>query len=359
MVTPLHVWDGEPRRWGLDVVPIGNEACVVDLERIDAGRLGKIPVSAEEFEQNIRRWLDAGALRCSRRIPLRMTPRSREEVKLLPPQLIPASTFKGYIRTAILHKLIMEVASMQGAQTAANLLASRVNLLADSKRMGAMLELELLGRPRLPKQGGYADMLQQLHIQEPRAVRASSCISRASVVDVGGSLVAELALEVLEPGSILEYELRILKPASIDSVRVSNKNAPALSQVLQLYATLTPQRLLDALTEFGRALLNHELNKVRHFSASLTAKGFDLTAHRDALERLASEHCIPVQLGFATGHTAKTIAIAMQRLAPDLYRQLCNTMAQRVGRLWDDSTFKLVDFAGRWLGLGWVRLCTA
>jgi len=357
VVTPLHVWDGKSWIWGLDLVPIGGEACLIDLERIDVSKLGAIPARAEELERSIRRWLDAGALRSSKKIPLRATPKSREEVKLLPPQLIPASTLKGYIRTALLHKLVMEVASSQGAQAAANLLTSHVNLSVDPKRMGVALELKLLSQPRLRGQGGYADMLQQLFVSEPRAVKASSSLSRASVVDIGGNLVAELALEVLEPGSTMEYELQVSKPPPLNLIRVGGDRAEALSRILQLYATLTPSRLLNALTEFGRALLDYELEKVGRFSKPLASKGFDLTTYRDVLERLASEHCIPIRLGFATGHAAKTVAIAMQRLAPHLYHQLCNVMTQRLGRSWDDSTLKLVNFEGKWLGLGWARLC--
>lgn len=355
VLTPLHVWDGEPRRWGLDLVPAGNDACLIDFERIDASKLGKVPARAGEFEQNIRRWLDAGALKCSRKIPLRTALKSREDVKLLPPQLIPASTLKGYIRTAVLHKLIMEVANSQSDQAAFKLLTGSVNLFTDPKRMGIALELELLGRPRLPKQGGYADMLQRLIISEPMITKASSSLSRASVVDVGGNLVAEFALEVLEPGSKLEYELRILEPPSSNSIKARDEKA-AVSRILQLYANLTPQSILDGLTNFGRALLDHELDKIKRFYKPLADKGFDLATYRDILERLASERCIPVRLGFATGHTAKTMAIAMQKVAPQLYSQLCNTMGKRLGRLWDDSTFKLVNF-GKWFGLGWARLC--
>jgi CRISPR-associated protein Csm5 len=356
VATPLHVWDGEPRVWGIDLVPIGNEACLLDLEKADIAKLGAVPTSAEGFERSARRWVETGAVGCARRIPMRATLRSGEEVKLLPPQLVPASTLKGYIRTALLHKLIVEVASSQGAQAAAALLTNRVNLHTDPKRVGAALELELLARPRLPKQGGYADALQQLVVAEPRVVKASSSLSRASVVDLGG-VVAEFAMEVLEPGSALEYELTVLAPPPATSIRVAGDNAKMLSQVLQLYASLTPQRLLDALAEFGRALLEHELDKVRRFSKALAEKGFDLSAYAEALERLASERCTPARLGFATGHVAKTVAIVTQRFAPDLYRDLCQVMTAHAGRLWDDTTLKLANFGGRWLGLGWVKLC--
>jgi CRISPR-associated protein Csm5 len=337
---------------------MGNEACLIDFERIDISRLGTIPARAEEFERSIRRWLNVGAVRCSRKIPLRATLKYREEVKLLPPQLIPASTLKGYIRTALLHKLIMEVASSQGAQAVAKLLTSRVNLFADPKSVGTALELELLDRPRPKKQGGYADVLQRLLVSEPRVVKASSSLTRASVIDVGGGLIAELALEVLEPGSTLEYGLRILGSLPLDSIKVHGDYATAFSNILQLYESLTSQSLLDSLAEFGRALLDHELDKVKRFYKPLADKGFDFATYREILERLASESCIPVRLGFATGHTAKTIAIAMQKLAPQLYSQLCKTMTQRLGRSWDDSTFKLVNFDRKWFGLGWAKLCT-
>jgi CRISPR-associated protein Csm5 len=357
VATPLHVWDGEPRVWGIDLVSIGNEACLLDLEKADFAKLGAVPTSAEGFERSARRWVETGAVACARRIPMRAALRSGEEVKLLPPQLVPASTLKGYIRTALLHKLIVEVASSQGAQAAAALLANRVNLHADPKRVGAALELELLARPRLRKQGGYADALQQLVVAEPRVVRASSSLSRASVVDLGGSVVAELAMEVLEPGSALEYELTVLAPPPANLIRVAGDSAKMLSQVLQLYASLTPQRLLDALAEFGRVLLEHELDKVRRFSKALAEKGFDLSAYAEALERLVSDRCLPARLGFATGHVAKTVAVVMQRFAPDLYRDLCQVMTAHTGRLWDDTTLKLVNFGGRWFGLGWVKLC--
>jgi CRISPR-associated protein Csm5 len=357
VATPLHVWDGEPRVWGIDLVPIGNEACLLNLEKADVSKLGTIPTSVEGFERSARRWVETGTVGCSKRIPTRAVLRSGEEVKLLPPQLVPASTLKGYIRTALLHKLIVEVASSQGAQAAAALLANRVNLRADPKRVGAALELELLARPRLPKQGGYADSLQQLVVAEPRVVRASSSLSRASVMDLGGSVVAEFALEVLEPGSALEYELTVLAPPPASSIRVAGDSVQILGQVLQLYASLTPQLVLDALAEFGRALLEHELDKVKRFSRALAEKGFDLTAYAEVLERLVSDQCLPARLGFATGHVAKTVAVALQKFAPNLYRDLSQAMTAHAGRLWDDTTLKLVNFGGKWFGLGWVKLC--
>jgi len=357
-ITSIHVWDGERRLIGLDVVPLKSEACIVDIEKIDVNKIGVVPSSYQKFEESIRNWIETGIMDCSRKIPLNATPRKAEEVKLLPPLYIPASSLKGYIRTALLYHLLMEAASTQGKQAVASLLLKLVNLSSKPEVMGREVESVFMARPRFGKQGGSVDMLQQLHLAEPKAIKASSSINRAVVIDVNGNLVADPLLEVLLPGSTLEYQIRIPPLVSQNSVRIRGKDAGTLSQIIQLYNNLTPQLLSKALSEFGRAQLEHELDRVKKVSQSLASKGFDLSAYKDALELLASDKCIPVRLGFATSHVSKTILLAVDQVAPNLSQQVRSTMSKHVGRTWDELTFKLVNMDRRWLGLGWAKLCT-
>ncbi|ABL78759.1 CRISPR-associated RAMP Csm5 family protein [Thermofilum pendens] len=356
VVTPVHVWDGYERVYGLDVVAVDGQACVADFERLRPDALrGEPPAGLAEFAERVARWVREGALPCSRRVGMRAQPRVGDAVRLLPPTLVPASSLKGYLRTALLFRLLRRVAEERGSEEAAKLLRGTVNTRGDPRRAGEALENALLRVPRLRRQGGYADAMQSVVVSEPRASGCASSLSKLSVVEASGKAVGELVVEVLEGGS-LEYEVLFPEPPPVNLASAGGLEGE-LKAIAGLLASPSPEELARALEEFGSALLEHEVERLRGARESLAKAGYDVATYLGRLEGLRGGGCAVARLGFATGHASKTLALLVKRLDPELYKEVADAMSRRLGRTWDELTFKLVDVGGAYLGAGWVKVC--
>ncbi|MGC9012439.1 MAG: hypothetical protein ACP5VX_05740, partial [Thermogladius sp.] len=98
-ITPVHVWSGEEVVVGLDARVANNRLEIVDLSTA-------IPQAVRGAPSDLLRQLESGQLlryaKVVRTIPTRVSLNKRTAVRLLPEYIVPASSLKGYIRTAFL-----------------------------------------------------------------------------------------------------------------------------------------------------------------------------------------------------------------------------------------------------------------
>jgi len=209
----------------------------------------------------------------------------------------PASTIKGLLRTAYLwlaltqdHKLANDF-----LDTVANALNGGVH----PKAVGSAGEA-LVFRREL--EGGRRwDIFNLVAVRE-KGAKAEFRVYKVDVYE-RTSVIATFHAAGLAPGSELEYEV-VVWPRQVSGSNV----------------VLTEQVLKDALRLFSEELAAFE-------------------RRRD----LYVPQCDAVRLGFGAGRRWKTVLSLIEKMRPHLFTRLGSYMSHRVGRMWDDITFKMAD----------------
>jgi len=368
VVTPVHVWSGSEAIVGVDTVVYGGRVCFVDpqryLEYVSRYRpdLLKAPeVMLKSIADIVREASSKGLSLCSKSIDVWLRGeevRTGSRIRLNQPLGIPATTLKGYIRTALLYKLLKELATKGDV---CSVIREGLDLSREPKNASEGLEAKFFRRPRPKKAGGFSDAFATLQISDPVESSIRTAISKIDVREkASGKLVviASQLAEVLAEGSKLRFELKIVKPLPA----AYSPQLHELAAAVELYRkTITTEGLASALREFGCDLLRFEISRVEELTKSCGGE-FEyylklLREFDEAYCRAGKGPCVPARIGFATSKEFKTVLLILEKSCGDLYREVRTYMSARLDKPWDERTVKFVLTPRGFVGAGWCKLC--
>ncbi len=347
-LTVVHVWSGVNAVVGLDLVRIDSETmCLVDFENLPEDVVTKLAESLDTGE--LTKLGREGKLPCKARFTIaEPLPESVKQIRLMSSQIVPGSELKGYIRTAMLYYLL------KTGKISKNELPRLIQLAPDRraiKKVADKLETSAFRVERPHKQGGYADAFQMLLISDPTLRTEIKLTIRAlRVIEIRGQTLREIAQNyavVLEDGELM-YNITVLRP-------VEKAPNPEFNNVLSKYRLLSEIDLVKVLRKFGCKLIEHELRRIQGIQK--------LDEYKKFLEQLLDRYCreeskcVPVRIGFMTGHQAKTILPYIKETNPSLYNTITNILSMIYHHTWNEHTLKLVSINNKSLGVGWCELC--
>lgn len=365
-ITPVHVWSGKEATIGVDAFIYQGRLYLIDervfnlLEPRELETLTGLPpekmtstiIKLVTSKRNFDRVLGPGI-----EVPSGPLPQNAR-VRLMHKNLVPGSTLKGYLRTAVIRKML----SGMDPRTLSSLFTATIKLRSRPVDVGTDLETVLLRERRLSEQGGFIDVMEAILVSDPTfnpgdvklAVRSLRVVHKTDL-----SNVARVAAVVLEKG-VLEFDVTIVRPPE-SGEKVSGRDVEdELKRIFEARRSksvglMSKQWLLEALRLHGCELIEKELEKV--------GVQKDLKGYIDLLNSLKRDLCIegsqcaPARIGFMAGHEAKTILDLVNKFTPDIYTNIVKYMAGIVRRTWDAMTLKIVETSMGPLGVGWCKLC--
>ena len=357
-LTPLHVASGEKAVIGIDSAIYRGKLYVVDAEctaRMYAKLYGAeaLLTSNTRAIDLFRRVLDKyrpGAFGCT---PYRLavelrtrTPRSGAEVSLPQNTLVPGSSIKGALRTALLYAL---VDSEPGdALERIRKGVSRIVPGQPRSLLGAADPVEWLLKGSKPHGRGrfIYDAARLLAVSDPLRYRASLGLYTFQKIRVdNGRPVSLEHVVALDPGAEIEYELRLYKPSY---------NTPTgqqwIKSLRETDRAVSIDTLLRGLALFSETQIKSELERIgKRFPRY---KGF-----LEDLGKRRSKNCFPLRLGYGAGHASKTLLPWLRQHDPGLAKWLEELLSRHYGHAWDSLTDTFVEYKGAFLGVGWATLC--
>ena len=368
-VTPLHVSSNRESIVGIDVILEGDQVVFIDLESslkdLDPRVLDKIlnvAFSKEGFYRLTETLRREGRLTPLFKAVAKAKLSDGARVRLMQGTIVPGSTLKGYIRTAILYELLRNI------QDPKKILDEKIrkNLSGDPRYVAQDLENYLLRTSRLPKQGGFVDAFANLIVSDPVVERYELSVRETRVIErATEKAIATIFMVTLESG-LLRYDIRISRPFNIDKIVMQDDMKSRMRDILERLGLIMkivrddPSDLIRILREYGCRHLREELERTKNLGKPSIYKIYiNKLGELEKLCRSTSSNCAPARIGFGTGHEAKTIALYLKDVYPDLYNDLRKQMSSKIGRIWDSLTLKAVTEDGSLIGLGWSRICRA
>ncbi|MCC6010542.1 MAG: type III-A CRISPR-associated RAMP protein Csm5 [Fervidicoccaceae archaeon] len=353
-LTPTIVLGGTEGVVGIDVLIRQKDVCVVDMENLPSQVLLEIAKTGEHKILEI-------FMKHREALPCKLTSMNNIEeldtgkrVKLPQEHVVPGSTLKGYIRTALMYYMLT---SDHTKHELFSKIKKTIDSLKEKKLIDAstLLEQYFFKRKRLEKQGGEADMLQNLHVSDPLAKESLSySLEWLTVYNLfKRRRVARLPGVVLVGGN-LRYEINIVEARP--SFEAPEESGKYLSGIINKLNELASIDLTAALRTFGCDLVDHELSLINDINELRGYKRV-LQSFKEKYCGASQQNCVISRIGFMTGHMAKTIDLYIKKRYPQMYEELKKSMSKKLHRKWNDSTIKLVGPQNNLLGLGWCELC--
>lgn len=322
-LSPTFVWSGEILYKGADFDLVNGKILIVDPFKA----LRKVKNLREIFkEQFVRTIKDFKLIFPSTSVP--------NQILMINEYLIPASSLKGLIRTAILNKMAKKSPSVY------NQIQSNLNTLTTLHPKQIFKEVKNVAEPveKLLKntvpfgKGKYNyDALNRLIISEPEVIDASLSLRKITILELKGNFKSENYAITFDKGKLV-YDVKILQPS----------NYGVNSMLKNLDDKISKKEIFESLKEYSNLVINSEKEKLK-------TKDKDLRTYSEFLEKLRIEgECVPLKIGMFTGHVAKTIS-----LPPNIMQDRDRVMTKITGHLWDNRTVKLTDN----IGVGWVKIC--
>jgi CRISPR/Cas system CSM-associated protein Csm5 (group 7 of RAMP superfamily) len=343
---------------GYDVIIRDRDVCIVDfnalppevIERLASAKDIRDIASTMESFKNV--------------IPCRLTSINNvgrltinTRVKLPHEHIVPGSTLKGYLRTAILYHILTS------RSLSCDDLRKLIDFWDEPKNLTSRLERYIFKYQRLKPQGGEVDMLQNLYVSDPivgESIKFSlewlNVFERKELASRTHKPIARIAGFVLLDGT-LKFILSILK--TMPKFVAPQQIASSLEATIMKLNEVVGLDILGTLREFGCSLLEYELKMLEGIEL--------LKEYKALLEDFKSRYCATsrgnctvARIGFMTGHMAKTIDLYLEKNCPNIYEDVKKYMSAKVRRLWDEATIKLVGPSTspyRLRGLGWCELC--
>jgi CRISPR-associated protein Csm5 len=354
-VTPIHVWSGKKLLMGLDIVRRGADTlCVVDLNMIPPSIVNELASArAEDMPRILEKY--------SAQLPCKLVVKAVEAIPLnvqvleLNQYIVPGSTLKGYIRTAILFHMLKGIGDKAKL---VEVLESGIDLTQEPKRVSEGLEARFFRAPKPPKQGGFVDSFQSLLVSDPELRVDADClrVSELQVAELSGGKLKPIARQfaVVATCGELRYRvsIRVPTPEILNSI---------VQRVHEHVADVEKLRLLDGvdiakvLKEFGCFILSKEIERVSIYK--------ELGDYLNLLKNLYTRYCekesrcVIARLGYMTGHIAKTVLSIVKDVHPQLYQQIRAYMESKLHHTWDELTIKLVRSSQGLVGPGWCEVC--
>lgn len=356
-LTPIHVWNGIDIVFGIDAIYKNKHLCIIDYETLPIEFIKEaVSVSPNQLPQVISKYKNI--LPCMFCVNSKIKLTSNVKIKLIDKNIVPGSSLKGYIRTAIMYYLASDLASRLGNQIE-SALRSGINLFVEPKRVSEGLEGKFFRKPRLRSQGGFVDFMQRFLVSDPIEFSDKIILSvdelQVYKLPQQGQFemnkIASVYAIVFSSGE-LKYDAKIIKTLNIhDIVGRRGEHNNIISKLLELDRI----DLLEALNIFGCDLVKSEINRLKQIN-KLKYYVDLLNKYYDKYCKEKSE-CVIARLGFMTGHQAKTILSLVKKVAPKLYTDITSYLTMHYHHPWDELTVKLVKFEQDLVGIGWCELC--
>ncbi|MEM1882606.1 MAG: type III-A CRISPR-associated RAMP protein Csm5 [Sulfolobales archaeon] len=372
-VTPVHVWSGKDAAVGVDAIIHKDELILVDIE----DTLKKIPedllesfvelsrsVGSTKALTNLLEKLKSRGLISGLKISVQTEPEIAPRsgvVKVQHEYVVPGSELKGYIRTGIIKKRLIE------SRNASEIIEKGVDLGGEAKNAGIGVEAQLLRKWRPKTQRGFIDALSYISVSDPlEYINVKMHLRELIVFHIPDlSRVATLYAVTFSEGR-LKYRVTISTTKkfgfySKHPERYVKELEEITAEIDKLVNTMGNRSwLLSALRDFGCDLIKIELDKLKE----VRSRGHvELMKYEELLKKLkgdlcdSSTHCVPARIGFMAGHESKTIIPEVKRYTPKIYDEIRASMEQRLKRTWDARTLKLTKVNGDLVGIGWCKLC--
>lgn len=366
-ITPTHVWSGSECTSNLDIVYDPNDMtyCIVHIDEVmrelrtyDLQKFSNV----DELSQLISEVVMKDKRRfCIRRGKAFITP---QYVRTIQNTLIPASSLKGLIRTAILYTLLKDIA-LRDNKSFMDIIEADVDLSKEPKDASQGLEARQFRKPRIRTQRGFVDAFQSLLISDPRfeIENIKLGIVNLEIYELDTSLkrfkglLNSMGIEALIGGE-LHYDLTLTSPISFDKVILSSRAKvirDIIYNALNVLSKLNKKLLEDSLRTFSEDLLGYEVKRIENIGTTTLEKYLNLL--NNLKEQVGKDRCYPLRIGFGTGHMSKTIDILLLNYFKSFYDRVRHVMSLKYRRVWDERTIKLVDINGDKLGVGWVQVC--
>jgi CRISPR type III-A-associated RAMP protein Csm5 len=360
-LTPTIVLSGTEGIVGIDVLIRQKDVCVIDIENLPS----QVPLEIANTEEHkiyeiFMKHRDA--------LPCKLTSMNNigelnagKRVKLPQEHVVPGSTLKGYIRTALMYYML--TSNDIKRERFSEMIKKTIDSLKEKKLIDASKPLEqyFFKRKRLKEQGGEVDVLQNLHVSDPLAkeslsyslewLRVYNLSKRREVTEL--TRLSSMAGIVLVGGNLI-YEINIVKARP--SFEAPGKSRQDLLGIIDKLNELASIDLTAALRTFGCDLVDHELSLIKDIN-ELSGYKRVLQSFKEKYCGASQQNCVISRIGFMTGHIAKTIDLYIKKQYPKMYEELKKSMSKRLHRKWNDSTIKLVGPQNNLLGLGWCELC--
>jgi len=314
-ISPIFVWSGERLVADADYKLVGNKLIIIDILKA----MKKVSRLEDAFSEEFARELYGQKLIFeSKTVP--------QSILMINDYVVPASSLKGLIRTAILNSLIDNTVlnRVKDSLTAISSINRRV-ALKSVKNVAYPVE-ELLKVHVQVGRGRYTyDSLNRLLIADPTVRSPHFSLSTVEIKEIAGSYSEEVYAITFDKG-VLTYNAEIVKP----------QNYGFRSDVAQKDATINKDKIIESLKSFSSYIINKEKDKA-------------LGKYKEFLNSLkAEDSCFPLKIGMFTGYISKTVSIP--RNLENLRSQV---MTRVTGHSWDNRTVKLVNG----IGIGWAKVC--
>jgi len=314
-ISPIFVWSGERLVADADYKLVGNKLIIIDILKA----MKKVSRLEDAFREEFARELYGQKLIFeSKTVP--------QSILMINDYVVPASSLKGLIRTAILNSLIDNTVlnRVKDSLTAISSM-NRREALKSVKNVAYPVE-ELLKVQVQVGRGRYTyDSLNRLLIADPTVKSPHFSLSTVEIKEIAGSYSEEVYAITFDKG-VLTYNAEIVKP----------QNYGVMSNVAQKDAIINKDKIIESLKSFSSYIINKEKDKA-------------LGKYKEFLNSLkAEDSCFPLKIGMFTGHISKTVSIP--RNLENLRSQV---MTRVTGHSWDNRTVKLVNG----IGIGWAKVC--
>ena len=314
-ISPIFVWSGERLVADADYKLVGNKLIIIDILKA----MKKVSRLEDAFREEFARELYGQKLIFeSKTVP--------QSILMINDYVVPASSLKGLIRTAILNSLIDNTVlnRVKDSLTAISSM-NRREALKSVKNVAYPVE-ELLKVQVQVGRGRYTyDSLNRLLIADPTVKSPHFSLSTVEIKEIAGSYSEEVYAITFDKG-VLTYNAEIVKP----------QNYGVMSNVAQKDAIINKDKIIESLKSFSSYIINKEKDKA-------------LGKYKEFLNSLkAEDSCFPLKIGMFTGHISKTVSIP--RNLENLRSQV---MTRVTGHSWDNRTVKLVNG----IGVGWAKVC--
>lgn len=349
-LTPIHVWSGRSVLVGVDAIPRRDELCVVDLDKVPPGTILEIVKGSTNIKEVVKVLANAGL--CSKRLTLcgiNSLPQN-SEVRLLSRGMVPASTIKGYLRTAMMYYILK---SKHGRELA-SIFRSCIDLTKRPKQVSSGLEGKVFRLPRGTRAGGFIDLMQKVIVSEPSIGECRTALTEFQVHELRGAsttLKARVLVEALMKGTLM-YRVVMLENVNKELVATRRESVDAL---IDKYEEVYEVNMLNALKDFGCTVLKDELRRVKRING--------LRTYKSLLQEWVSKYCegggncAIGRVGLMTGHQAKTVLHLLREVDIELYNQVLGYMSRQVRGVWDSRTVKLAATPEGLVGVGWCEIC--
>jgi CRISPR type III-A-associated RAMP protein Csm5 len=317
-ISPIFVWSGESLVANADYKLVGNKLIIIDIFKA----VGKVSMLEDAFREEFAREL------CGQKLVFEIKSGTiPQSILMINDYVVPASSLKGLMRTAILNSLVNSTV-LNRVKDSLMAISSMIRREALRNVKNVAYPVEELLKVRVQVGGGrYTyDSLNRLLIADPTVRSPHFSLSTVEIKEIAGGSYSEEVYAITFDKGVLTYNADIVKP----------QNYGFRSDVAQKDAIITKGKITESLKSFSSYTVDKEIEK---------ASG----KYKDFLNSLKAENsCFPLKIGMFSGHISKTVSVPK-----NLENLRSQVMTRVTGHSWDNRTVKLVNG----IGVGWARVC--